>query len=199
MLENKSQWYGCPEMVDARFRWTFTLTLAALVVFALVDLVMDSGEHGIDLHVAVEAAMIFTALGALAYLWSGFSLRLRRAELRAADLDSELAEFRARNVAALAELRRAIQQQFDRWRLTPAERRLAEGLIRGRSLKEIAAQSGRSEQTIRNQCTSLYARTGMVGRSDLAAFFLSDLLGEDPAESSDPESDPETDARLESD
>ncbi len=176
-------------MVDARFRWTFSLTLVALVAFAVVDLIMDSGERGFDLHVGVEAAMILTALGALAYLWSGFSLRLRRAELRAADLDQELADFRARHGDALAELRSAIQQQFDRWRLSPAERRLAEGLIRGYSLKEIAARGGRSEQTVRNQCTSLYARTGMIGRSDLAAFFLSDLLGEDEAEGPTPESD----------
>jgi len=48
-------------------------------------------------------------------------------------------------------------------------------LLKGLSHKEIAAQRGTSEGTVRQQALSIYRKTGLSGRSTLAAFFLEGL------------------------
>ena len=70
----------------------------------------------------------------------------------------------------------AIDGQFSRWNLTEAEREVALLLLKGLSLKEIAAVRATSERTIRAQARSLYGKAGLTGRAALSAFFLEDLL-----------------------
>jgi DNA-binding NarL/FixJ family response regulator len=70
----------------------------------------------------------------------------------------------------------AIDMQFSRWNLTEAEREVALLLLKGLSLKEIAAVRATSERTIRAQAQSLYSKAGLSGRASLSAFFLEDLL-----------------------
>ena len=45
-------------------------------------------------------------------------------------------------------------------------------------MKQIAAMHGKSERTVRNQARAVYEKSGMMGRSDLAAFFIQDVVGE---------------------
>jgi len=70
----------------------------------------------------------------------------------------------------------AIEAQFSRWNLTEAEREVALLLLKGLSLKEIAAVRSTTERTIRAQAHALYAKAGLSGRASLSAFFLEDLL-----------------------
>ncbi len=70
----------------------------------------------------------------------------------------------------------AIDAQFTRWNLTEAEREVALLLLKGLSLKEIAAVRATSERTIRAQARALYTKAGVTGRAALSAFFLEDLL-----------------------
>ena len=49
-------------------------------------------------------------------------------------------------------------------------------LLKGMSLKEIAEIRDTAEKTARVQSMSIYAKAGLSGRSELAAFFLEDLL-----------------------
>lgn len=49
-------------------------------------------------------------------------------------------------------------------------------LLKGLSLKEIAAVRATSERTIRAQAAALYTKAGVTGRAALSAFFLEDLL-----------------------
>ena len=76
----------------------------------------------------------------------------------------------------LAGLGEAIDVQFTRWNLTEAEREVALLLLKGLSLKDIAAVRGAAERTIRAQTQTLYAKAGVTGRAALSAFFLEDLL-----------------------
>lgn len=48
-------------------------------------------------------------------------------------------------------------------------------LLRGLSHKEVAQQRGTSEGTVRQQALSVYRKSGLGGRSALAAFFLQGL------------------------
>jgi len=70
----------------------------------------------------------------------------------------------------------AIDAQFDRWQLTPAEREVALLMLKGLSHKEIAAVRESSERTIRQQARAIYAKANLSGRAALSAFFLEDLL-----------------------
>ena len=70
----------------------------------------------------------------------------------------------------------AIDRQFLAWKLTEAERDVGLLILKGLSLKEIAAARVTSERTIRAQARSIYAKAGLSGRAALSAFFLEDLL-----------------------
>jgi len=76
----------------------------------------------------------------------------------------------------LAGLGGAIDAQFSRWALTPAEREVALLLLKGLSHKEIANVRGVGEATVRQQAQGIYRKAGLSSRNDLAAFFLEDLL-----------------------
>lgn len=105
-------------------------------------------------------------------------------------LDQELAQVRAAALErnedakrwnreaqnALQGLGQAIDRQFDRWGLTPAEREVALLQLKGLRHKAIAELRNTSERTVRQQALTVYRKSGLNGRSDLAAFFLEDLF-----------------------
>lgn len=77
---------------------------------------------------------------------------------------------------ALEGLATAIDRQFNRWRLTPAEREIALFLLRGLSFKQVARAREASERTVRQQAHLLYRKAGLSSRAELAAFFLGGML-----------------------
>ena len=85
-------------------------------------------------------------------------------------------QWRDETRALLKGLGEAIDRQFVTWKLTDAERHVGLLLLKGLSLKEIAAARVTSERTIRAQARSIYAKAGLSGRAALSAFFLEDLL-----------------------
>jgi DNA-binding CsgD family transcriptional regulator len=84
--------------------------------------------------------------------------------------------WRAEARSLLKGLGEAIDGQFSRWNLTEAECEVALLLLKGLSVKEIAAVRATSERTIRAQAAALYSKAGLNGRAALSAFFLEDLL-----------------------
>jgi len=69
-----------------------------------------------------------------------------------------------------------IDRQLNRWGLTEAEQEVALLILKGLRHKEIAELRGTSERTVRQQAITLYKKAGIGGRTDLAAFFLEDIL-----------------------
>ena len=82
--------------------------------------------------------------------------------------------------AALEGLGRAIDAQFDAWRLTPAERAVALLVLKGYGHKQIAALTERSERTVRQHAGAVYEKAGLGGRAELSAYFLQDLMLPEP-------------------
>ena len=70
----------------------------------------------------------------------------------------------------------SIDRQFQRWQLTPAEAEVGVLLLKGLTHKQVAEVRDTSERTVRQQARLLYRKAGLAGRSELAAFFLEDLL-----------------------
>ena len=89
---------------------------------------------------------------------------------------ADLAVWKSRASELLQGLGRKIDEQFDYWHLSRAEKEVALLLIKGISLKELADIRGTSERTVRQQASSIYAKAGVESRAALAAFFLEDLL-----------------------
>lgn len=56
--------------------------------------------------------------------------------------------------------------------LTDAEHRILQWLAAGRTNAQIALCVGRSEKTIRNQLTRLYAKLDVVNRTEAVAVYL---------------------------
>ena len=126
-------------------------------------------------------------MGAVAAMaWVTFGLRELRGEQAAlrADLDRAVAmgeAWRAESRAALDDLSAAIQRQFDTWGLTPAEADIAGLMLKGAPLRDIARLRRTSEVTIRQQAQSVYRKSGLAGRAELAAYFLESLFEEPQA------------------
>jgi DNA-binding CsgD family transcriptional regulator len=76
----------------------------------------------------------------------------------------------------MAGLGAAIDAQFDRWGLSPAEKEVGLLLLKGLSHREVAQARSVTEATARQQARAVYRKAGVSGRADLAAFFLEDLM-----------------------
>jgi DNA-binding NarL/FixJ family response regulator len=158
--------------------------LAALLFLGIagliaVDISADYRAGSEASHLVVEAAVMLMALGGAATLWRQFRAVREKAEqltvdLAAARLEAERFRIEARD--ALRGLGEAIDGQFTRWQLSPAEREVGLLLLKGLSHKEVAAVRSTGETTIRQQALAIYRKSGLRNRSELSAFFLEDLL-----------------------
>ena len=153
--------------------------LLAIAVAGAIDLALDRPATWLSFHVIYEVALVLGAASAAVWLWRGW----RRAEREGSELrrtvaarQAERDAWRASAEQALAGLGAAIDRQFEAWGLTPAEREVAMQVLKGRSHKEIAAATGRSERTVRQHAAAAYAKAGLDGRAALAAFFLEGLM-----------------------
>lgn len=160
---------------------------ATLAILVGLDLVLDLRGGTTAIHAAIEGSVV--ALGLASAI--RYAMRVRVIAREARDLRVQTEQLGARLAASRAEAERwrrdagdliaglssAIDRQLDQWQLSPAEKEIALLLLKGLSHKEIAELRGVSETTVRHQARALYRKAGLSGRTDLAAFFLEDLLG----------------------
>jgi DNA-binding CsgD family transcriptional regulator len=164
---------------SARTRQLVALLLAAMAVAGAVDLLTDSPRVWRGSHAVVELAFIFLGVAAAILLLRGWqdterSLEGARAALASRQAERDHWQALARN--ALRGLGEAMDRQFDEWQLTPAEKETAMFLLKGYSHKEAASLTKRSERTVRQHAVSVYRKSGLSGRAELAAFFFEDML-----------------------
>jgi DNA-binding CsgD family transcriptional regulator len=136
-------------------------------------------------HVIFEVANILFSLSASFLLWRGWwrtvhelghtRTSLVETQRTLATRQAERDTWRESANQALAGLGREIDRQFRGWQLTPTEREIALRLLQGHGHKFIAADTGRSERTVRQHAVMIYQKAGLGGRAELAAFFLQDL------------------------
>lgn len=152
---------------------------AAIAILLGVDLLSD-GQTGVDPgHLAIEGLLMVLAVIGISALWRGFLTARGRAAQLGADLASaraEAARYRAEAREALQGLGEAIDRQFERWQLTPAEREVGLLMLKGLSHREVAEIRQTGEATVRQQALMVYRKSGLANRAGLSAFFLEDLL-----------------------
>jgi DNA-binding CsgD family transcriptional regulator len=156
------------------------LLLLAIVLLMIVggsiDIALDAPSSWWSTHVLYELFLIAAGLVGAVWLWLGWIRAERDNRSLRQSLEAERDAWRARAQRALNGLGQEVSRQFELWELTAAERDVALLLLKGRSHKEIAAHTGRSERTVRQHAVSVYGKAGPGGRAELAAFFLEDIV-----------------------
>jgi len=158
----------------------------AIALLAAFDIASDLGEGARAGHVLAEGAVLVVGMAGAGLMARRFVASVRserRAREEAGALAGRLAAMEAEATRWRDEVRHlleglgaALDRQFERWALTPAEKEVALLLLKGLSHKEIADVRSITEATARQQARAVYKKSGLSGRSELAAFFLEDLL-----------------------
>jgi len=151
-----------------------------LVAFLVsVDIYNDSKEGVVLWHILLEGFIGVLAITGVFYLMRGSIKLKKRLQKEIADFSAfkfEAESWRAESRKYIDGLSLAIDQQLSKWKLSTAEKEVAFLLLKGLSLKEVAEVRNTTEKTARVQSMAIYAKAGIAGRSELAAFFLEDLL-----------------------
>lgn len=155
------------------------LVLLGIALASGIDLVLDSPRQWPSFHAIYELVVATASLVTATALWMAWARAERSVATMRRSLEERSAQrdaWQARAHQALEGLSRAIAEQFEKWRLTPTEREIAIELLKGHSHKEIAADTGRSERTVRQHAVVIYQKAGLGGRAELGAFFLEGLI-----------------------
>ena len=139
--------------------------LGAISLFFVYDIALDMRLGELDAHLVVEAA-IFIACVIVLFLELRRNLQLsgwlRAAHGQNQRLSGQFADY--------------VRTRFAGWSLSRSEQEIAWLLLKGFSFPEIAALRSVQEKTVRQQATSIYAKSGSGGRSEFVAHFIQDLL-----------------------
>lgn len=159
-----------------------TLVIGILTIVAVmvgIDLLTDAKEGVVLWHVLVEGSAGLAALfGIFYFLKDSYKLRHKLTDSLNENLKlkQQAEEWKQAAQKYIEGLSQSIDLQLTKWSLSQAEKEVALLLLKGLSLKEIAEIRNTTEKTARVQSIAVYSKSGLAGRSELAAFFLEDLL-----------------------
>lgn len=160
-------------------RLTIAILLIAICLLVISDLFSDSREGVNWPHLTVELTVASSAaIGFFILIRSSMHTKqsLARSEDQLRKKETEAQLWRSESQKWMQGLSAAIDSQFVRWGLTDAEKEVALLLLKGLSLKEISTVRATAEKTVRTHASAIYSKSGLSGRSELAAYFLEDLL-----------------------
>ena len=155
------------------------LLMSALVIFSITDMIDDLGEGASWRHLTIEGGVVLAGVACIAVLVRRSILLRREMKSHSSRLlaaHAETTHWKEEASDLLRGLGSKIDEQFERWELTAAEKEVGLLLLKGLSLKEVADIRSVSERTVRTQSLAIYAKGSIAGRAELSAFFLEDLL-----------------------
>jgi|SaaInlStandDraft_2_1057019.scaffolds.fasta_scaffold214639_1 DNA-binding NarL/FixJ family response regulator len=153
--------------------------LGLVGTLTLVDIIEDSSEGASFGHLSIEVAIATASIVALVYLV--FQIRNEKIHSRKLEQEKHIlreiaSKYRQKSEVFVEGLSGQIDQTFNTWKLSHAERDIALFLLKGLSPKNIAEIRNSSEKTVRHQISSTYKKAGLSSREELTAYFLEDLL-----------------------
>jgi len=156
------------------------MILLAIAAIASIGDMFDDLAHGSHLlHLIGEGAVLLCAGLFVAWLLRDSGRReeeLLRLRAELAEAAQRVAASDAGTRAQRRQLGEFINAQFAGWGLTDSEREVGWLLLKGLSLKEVAAVRSTGEKTVRQQASAIYQKAGVSGRHSFAAWFLEDYL-----------------------
>lgn len=178
--------HGADPTSEGRRLGAVLVAFVAVIALAAADVIGDLSEGTTLRHVLMEIGVVVAGLAGAVLVARQLLPLLRRGRAaqheleqlaaRLAATEAEAARWRTEAGDLLRGLGAALDQQFERWALSPAEKEVALLLLKGLSHKEIAEVRSIADATARQQARAVYKKAGLSGRNDLAAFFLEDLL-----------------------
>jgi DNA-binding NarL/FixJ family response regulator len=155
------------------------IVLTLVAIFFMTDIFFDIQEGIPVSHIWHEVVMFGIAFGAL--IWQIRVIMKKNDHIESLntellDTKQSYQEWKAKTHASAQEIRHLIDKQFLIWHLSHSEKDVALLLIKGLSMKEIAEIRNTQEKTVRQQATTIYKKSELSGRQELAAFFLEDIL-----------------------
>ena len=155
------------------------IVLTLVAIFFMTDIFFDIQEGIPVSHIWHEVVMFGIAFGAL--IWQIRVIMKKNDHIQSLntellDTKQSFQEWKAKTHASAQEIRQLIDKQFLLWHLSHSEKDVALLLIKGLSMKEIAEIRNTQEKTVRQQATTIYKKSELSGRQELAAFFLEDIL-----------------------
>ncbi|MZH41644.1 MAG: helix-turn-helix transcriptional regulator [Nitrospinae bacterium] len=167
-------------MADLR-ETNFMLLFLSGTFFILIglDLFSDQSGGSTRTHLVLEGILLTISGVVFAFGVKQLSQARQKIEILTSNvekLNEEKEKWKGETNQLLAGLSVKIENQFTYWKLTPAETEVGFLLLKGFSLKEIGDIRSTKLKTVQQQSQSIYQKTGLASRSELAAFFLEDLL-----------------------
>ena len=159
--------------------WMMLVGSGIFAVLVLMDLVNDYQSGSTGSHLILEGILLAFSGGIFVIGVSQLTRARQEVTVLKGDLDrvhQEKEQWQKETHQLLAGLSQKIEGQFTQWDLTPAEKEVGFLLLKGLSLKEIADVRNTKLKTVQQQSQSIYQKTKLASRSELAAFFLEDLL-----------------------
>jgi DNA-binding NarL/FixJ family response regulator len=155
------------------------ITLGVIMLLNLADVVADISLGVPRWHIVQESIIVLAA--ALGMLYLIVEMRRRTQQLdqlkqTLSNADQQLAHITNEMRIARRAYSEVIHQQFDTWQLTGSEQQVAMLLLKGLSFKEISAVRNTKEKTVRQQASTIYAKSGVDGRHAFSAWFLEDFI-----------------------
>lgn len=152
------------------------LSIPEVIEFATGRATFDATGIAIEVSETLGLASVIAIV-----TWLGFKHYEMRRERAALALDlvqsqAENVRWRETSRAQMEGVRNAIDARFDTWRFTPAEKEIAGLILKGCSHKQIAEMRHSSDSTVRQHAQSIYRKSGLESRSELAAYFLDAIL-----------------------
>lgn len=150
--------------------------LLLLILFSSVDLALDGFPYLSTPHLGIHIGLIL-----LYFVFILVLLQIKPENKPSEDHlhaleNTEIATELTPPPADLIGLASKMNQAFNEWQLTTAEKKIATLLILGHSLKEIAENCHRGEGTVRQHATTVYKKAQLSGRAKLTAYFLQDFI-----------------------
>ncbi len=167
-------------MEDAkRFNLVLLIVSGTFAVLVGLDLITDYSSGSSGTHLIFEGLLL--GLSAGLFVWGISRLIKAKSEIKSLQINveklfQEKERWKTETHQLLEGLSVKIEEQFCKWKLTPAETEVGFLLLKGFSLKEIADFRSTKLKTVQQQSQAIYQKTGLASRSELAAFFLEDLL-----------------------
>lgn len=163
------------------------INLLALIIFTLffaIDIYFDL-KSGIEIsHVWHELTLCLIAVLNLAWQMRIIlkkETHIKRLNIQLLEANKSYLEWKEKSQGNSKVVSQLIDNQFNTWQLSPSEKDVALLLIKGLSMKEVADIRSTHEKTVRQQATSIYRKSNLSGRQELAAFFLEDILTTTPS------------------
>ncbi|WNJ99206.1 LuxR C-terminal-related transcriptional regulator [Thalassospiraceae bacterium LMO-JJ14] len=143
--------------------------LAMIELLLIVDVVHETFGVEIHFYSANHTLLEWIAVQGLGFILIFVGLTLWRTL-------QENRKLRAVSGRASGEFLHIMVQQMREWGLTESELEIATMLIKGLTIQEIASIRMTKAGTIKSQCNAVYRKANVSSRSELAAYFLEDLM-----------------------